>query len=232
MDFKKQNIDLPKYIAVFLVTVLIFFCAFLVSNYFNGQKLKNLENIYQKIATNILSTETKYSLLRVATCEDVTSNDAFENELTQELADMAKRVKYMESQLGEKNENVILLKTQYSLLQIKDYLLVRELGTRCNQKQAVILYFHSLDCTSCREQSLVLDEISNRYPKVRIYWIDSDLETPAVKSMNSIFNIKNTPSLVINGKTYSGLKVITDLEDILLKNKVIDKLYSVKDIKN
>ena len=208
---------------VFFLTLGIFALSFLLSNYFNGKKLDSLENIYQKIATNILSTETKFSLLRFASCDDIVSDTTFDNELTQELGDMARRVKYMENQLSANNQNVVLIKTQYTLLQIKDYLLVRELASRCKEKTSVVLYFHDLSCEDCSKQSLVLDDVSSRYPKVRVYWLDRGLETPAMQTMASMFNIKETPSLVIEGKTYAGFKSVENLEDILIKSKLIKK---------
>ncbi|MFA6397536.1 MAG: hypothetical protein WDK96_01660 [Candidatus Paceibacterota bacterium] len=205
-----------KYLSVFVITLSIFIGAFLLSNYVNGQKLKNLENIYQQIYTNVLSTETKFSLLRFASCQDAVSSVSFEDQLNQELNGMAKKVKYMEDQLGSDNSNVILIKTQYSLLQIKDYLLVRELATRCKKKISVFIYFHDLECTTdCSNQSLVLDEISSLYPSIRVYWFDRNLQTPAVQTLVSMFQIEKTPSLVINDKTYTGFKSISDIEKLI-----------------
>ncbi|OGI61407.1 hypothetical protein A2645_00045 [Candidatus Nomurabacteria bacterium RIFCSPHIGHO2_01_FULL_39_9] len=224
-------IDWKKYLIVFLITLGIFGAAFLLSNYFNDRKVQKLEDIYQRIATNVLSTETKFSLLRFASCEDIVSDTTFENELTRELGDMARRVKYMESQLGVNNEDVLLVKTQYSLLQIKDYLLVRELAARCKEKVSVILYFHDLDCEDCSRQSLVLDEISELYPKVRVYWLDRSLETPAMQTISRVFSIKETPAIVIEGKTYTGFKTVAELEEILLKEKLIKKTEPSSEVK-
>ena len=216
-------IDWKKYLSVFFITLGIFSVAFLFSNYLNNKKISNIEDIYQRIATNVLSTETKFSLLRFTSCNEISADTSFEDELTGELSDMAKRVKYMESQLGATNPSVILIKTQYSLLQIKDYLLVRELATRCKDKVSVILYFHDLNCTDCTNQSVVLDEISSLYPKLRVYWFEKSLQTPAMQTLVSMFNIKDAPSLVVENKTYSGFQNLTDLENILLKDKLIKK---------
>lgn len=208
-------IDWRKYLAVFFITLCIFAIAFFLSDYLNNKKISRLEEIYQQIYTNVLSTETKFSLLRFASCQEAVSSASFEDELTQELNDMAKRVKYMESQLGVNNPNVTLIKTQYSLLQIKDYLLVRELATRCKEKTSVFFYFHDLDCEDCSKQSLVLDEISLLYPNIRVYWFDRNLQTPAVQTLVSMFHIESAPSLVIENKTYSGFKSISDIEKLI-----------------
>jgi len=207
---------------VFFITLGIFAVAFFVSDYINDKKLNQLENIYQQISTNILSTETKFSLLRIASCEDTISETSLENELTLELNDMAKRVKYMENQLGADDSNVVLIKTQYSLLQIKDYLLMRELATRCKEKMSTILYFHDLDCSDCRKQSLVLDKISSLYPNIRVYWLDRSLQTPAMQTMVSMFSITNTPSMIIEEKTYSGFKSVDEIKEIIPELKKID----------
>lgn len=214
--------DWKKYLIVFFITLGIFAMAFFLSDYLNSRKLNQMENIYQQISTNILSTETKFSLLRIASCKDTVSDTSFEDELTYELNGMAKRVKYMESQLGVDDPNVVLIKTQYSLLQIKDYLLMRELATRCKEKMSTILYFHDLDCADCRKQSLVLDKISLLYPNIRVYWLDRNLQTPAMQTMISMFSVTNTPSIVIEEKIYSGFKSVDEIKEIIPDLKKID----------
>ena len=209
-------IDWKKYVAVFFLTLGIFLLAFILSDYLNNKKLGRLEDIYQQIYTNVLSTETKFSLLRFASCQEAVSNISFEDELTVELNGMAKRVKYMESQLGSDNPNVTLIKTQYSLLQIKDYLLVRELATRCKEKTSVFMYFSDPSCAEdCNKQSLVLDEVSTLYPNIRVYWFDRTLQTPAMQTLLSMFQIQSSPSLVIDNKTYTGYKSVADIEKLI-----------------
>lgn len=216
-----------RYLISFIVTIVFFVAAFYLSSQLAQKKVDQVRAIQDKISTDILSTETRFILLGSSSCEHIQSNEEFETSLTAELAEMARRVKFMESQLGYNDERVILIKNQYSLFQIKDYLLHKQIADRCGEEITTVLSFHNLSCSDCKEQSIVLDEIHNKYPSVRIYWLDTDSNTPAVETLISMFDIKSTPTIVIGEKKYEGFQSIDKLSEIFdniekLKQKAID----------
>lgn len=201
-----------RYLATFFITVILFVVAFYLSGKFANERINEVKIIQDKIATDILSTETRFVLLGSSSCRHLQSNDIFEADLNKELSEMAKKVKFMENQLGSDDERVYLIKDQYSLLQIKDYILKKQLREKCGEKFTSILYFHSLDCPKCKEQSIVLDEIHSRYPDIRIYWFEYESRNPAMETLVSMFSVKNTPAIVINDEKYEGFQSIEDIE--------------------
>lgn len=207
-----DNMNWKRYLITFFITIVLFVTAFYLSGRFANEKINEIKIIQDKIATDILSTETRFVLLGSSSCKHFQSNDIFESDLNKELSEMAKRVKFMENQLGSDDERVYLIKDQYSLLQIKDYILKKQLREKCGEKFTSILYFHSLDCEKCKEQSIVLDEIHSRYPDIRIYWFEYESRNPAMETLVSMFSIKNTPAIVINDEKYEGFQSIEDIE--------------------
>lgn len=203
-----------RYLISFIITAIFFVAAFFLSNQLAEKKVDQVRIIQDKISTDILSTETRFILLGSSSCEHIKSNQEFETSLTAELSEMARRVKFMESQLGYDDERVLLIKNQYSLFQIKDYLLHRQIADRCGEEITTVLSFHNLTCSDCKEQSIVLDEIHNKYPAVRIYWLDTDSNTPAVETLISMFDIKTTPTVIIGEKKYEGFQSIEKLSEI------------------
>lgn len=208
-----DNMNWKRYFIAFIITIILFIFAFFLSSRFANDKINEVKLIQDKIATDILSTETRFVLLGSSSCKHLKSDEIFEAGLNSELSDMAKRVKFMESQLGYDDERVYLIKDQYTLLQIKDYLLKKQLNEKCGQEFPMILYFHSRDCEKCKEQSIVLDEIRNRYPDIRIYWLEYDSTTPAMQTLVSMFSIKETPSMVINEEKIEGFYPIEKIEN-------------------
>lgn len=204
-----------RYIVVFLITGCIFAFTFWLSNQLSSGKVREVRDLEDQIALNILSTETRYSLLKDSSCDHVGSNNSNDIGLNNELTDMAHRVKFMASQLGAQNEKVISLKKYYTLLQIKDYLLTKELFNRCGTHIVSILYLYQDGCEECVKQSIILDDLSNTYPEIRVYWIDKDLQTPALDTLISILNIKKTPSIVIKNKVYDSLQTTADIESYI-----------------
>lgn len=197
--------------------------AFYLSSRLAQKKIDEVRVIQDKISTDILSTETRFMLLGSSSCKHFEANESFEFDLNNELSDMARRVKFMENQLGSDDAQVTMIKNQYVLLQIKDYILRKELASRCGTKTAMLLYFHDTDCKDCKEQSIVLDEVHDRYPDLRIYWFDNSSDTPALKALQSLFTVKDFPTIVINEKEYPGfqpLENMTSIFDKIFKKKI------------
>jgi len=194
--------DWKKYLIAFLITVIIFITAIAFSNYLNNKRLDNVRAIGDKIATDIMSSETQYALLAESSCEDISKNT-----LSTELNSLGQKLTFEEGSLAANNPDLIQLKTYYSLLQIKDYLLIKKIIEKCNSKNVSILYFYQKDCKDCNEQGYVLTYLREQYPSLRVYSFDMDLNIPALKTLAAIFKIgEQFPTIVINTKTYSGLK--------------------------
>ena len=206
--------DWKKYIFVLLITVAIFATSLYASNYFNNRRINELRDIEDKISTDILSLETQFDLLEEVSCEDFKDTPV----LTPELNALAARLNYTEDQLGSNNDEVVRLKRIYSLLLIKDSLLSKRIATECKTNPVSIMYFYSNkgDCEDCKKQGYVLTELQQRYPSLRIYAFDYNLDLSAIDSMKTIYKIESSlPSLVIEDKTYTGFKSVEDLEKLL-----------------
>lgn len=206
-------INWHKYIIVFIITALIFFSAFSMSNYLNNRKVSELRLIEDKIATDILSLETQFELLQDTSCKKIDSSI-----LSQELNSLASRLAYAEEQVEINALEVERLKKQYTLLEIKDYLLTKRVSEKCHIDSVVILYFYSNKegCEECTRQGHVLTFLREKYPQLRVYSFDYDLPFNTLKTLISINEIEDRlPALVINEKVYYGFKSIEDVETII-----------------
>jgi thiol-disulfide isomerase/thioredoxin len=206
-------IDWKKYLIVFFITSAIFITAISLSNYFNGLKINEIKSIQEQVSIDLLSSETQYALIEEMSCKDVTNSF-----LSPELASLAEKITYSEQNLSAKEE-VLALKQTYSLLEIKDYLLMKKLSVRCGLRNTFILYFYTTaeNCEDCVKEGLVLDALREKYPSVRVYSFDYNLiDLSAVRSMISIYKIKDTelPALVIDGNVYTGFHDVETIEKI------------------
>jgi thiol-disulfide isomerase/thioredoxin len=192
-----------KYILVFLITAGIFLAAFYLSNSINARKVAELRDIQSQISIDILSSETQFDLLTQTSCNTIENSV-----LSSELALLGTRLDIAEQQLGSKNKEVKELKRHYSLLQIKDYLLMSEMIEKCNlEDRVLILYFYEDDCTDCRKQGVELTRLRNDYNQVRTYSFDYYLEENTIKTLSSIFKVEPTlPALIIDGKVEYGFQ--------------------------
>lgn len=220
---KEENIDWKKYLIVFFITAFLFVIAAYVSNYFSNKKLVQLKDIQDKISIDILSSETQFSLLSDLSCNNVSGSF-----LSDELNDLGGKLEWGQKNLGS-SETVSYLKKYYSLLEIKDYLLMKKISSRCGVKSAFILYFYTTaeNCSECEKQSIVLSNLRDKYPELRVYSFDYSTDLSAVKSMLQIYKIKDTllPALVVNDTVITGFRNVDEL------GTIVKKSFNLKDKK-
>ena len=108
---KQKSFEWFKYVVTFVITAGIFITVFYVTKIVNERKLSEIKSIQDKIAIDLLSSETQFSLLKRSTCSQDGSSL-----LAPEIGSLGERLGFMEGQLGMDNPDVIGLKKYYSLL--------------------------------------------------------------------------------------------------------------------
>ncbi len=202
--------DWKKYVFTFVITAAIFITAIGISSWIDGRRVNEVKTMQDSISLSILSSETQFNLLKSASCDDLFSSD-----LGKELGDMSDRLSYLESAGRGLDADVVTLKQYYSLLEIKDYILINS-ATQCKNRPIIVLYFYQAHCPDCDKQGDVLTYIRQHYPgNIRVYSFDNDLDVSAIKTLADIYKITQPlPGLVINGKAYSGFHTIEDIQAI------------------
>ncbi len=200
------------YIVVLLITCAIFGSAWFASAYFNARKFAKLQDAQNKISLGILSSETQFDLEHANTC-DVASV------FSTDLANLAEKISYSEENVATPGE-IDTLKKQYTLLEIRDFLLNKRTAERCNQTFTSIFYFYGTkdSCTDCVKQGYILDAIKQKFPDVRIYAFDYNLDLDSVRALKASFGVvEPLPALVINGVTYQGYHSLDEVSNYLKK---------------
>ncbi|OGG39757.1 hypothetical protein A2118_01790 [Candidatus Kaiserbacteria bacterium GWA2_50_9] len=181
-------------------------------NYLNDARIAELSTIEDQISIDTLSLDTQFSLLESAPCDSAASSTT----LISSLADLGSRLSYTENQLGTDNEQVIRLKQQYSLLEIRDYLITKRLAAACGTKPATtVLYFYSNagDCADCDKAGYALSYLRDTYPTLRVYSFDYNLDLGALRTFIFLNKVKpSLPAFIINGKQYYGFTSLADFE--------------------
>lgn len=202
------------YLVAFAITALLFGTAFGASVYFSDRRIQDIRGAQDDISTDILSIETQFDLLQEHSCSDVAENTI----LPSALSSLGNQLSYLEAQGSGNTDEVIRLKRLYSLLEIKDYLLMKQIAQKCSLKPVFILYFYSNkgDCAECESQGYVLTALATKYPQLRIYSFDYNLDVSALQSLIAIDDVAPTlPALHIGNKNYYGLQKVADIEKIL-----------------
>ena len=207
-----------KYVWAFLITLVVFLSVTLVSNYFDAQRVNEVRSIDDSISLDILSSEIQFDLLKQTPCESLGDSS-----LSQELDSLGSRLSYLENARGADDAQVVGLKMNYSLLEIKDFILMQSMAEKCKTKPAFVLYFYSNkgDCPDCQYAGAVLTALREKHPDVRIYSFDYNSDISAVRTLEGIYHVQaQFPALVIHGKPLYGLKSLGDVEALMPELKV------------
>src|SRR6185503_18319590 len=112
-NFPRMEVTWQKYAYTFLITAVIFATAIFLSNFFSNKKVNEIKNIESRIAVDILSSETQFSLLSELSCSEI--GNTF---LSKELSELGDKLAFTEESRGADDPEVLNLKQYYSLLQI------------------------------------------------------------------------------------------------------------------
>ncbi|HTH93448.1 MAG TPA: hypothetical protein VL576_03145 [Candidatus Paceibacterota bacterium] len=209
--------DFKKYFIVLLITAGLFAVAWSASEYFNDQKIAEIQKAQDQATVDVMSSETQFDLLEEQSCQDIGNNY-----LAQEISDLADKISYAEQNINDQTQ-IALLKQQYSVLEVKDFLLNKQISARCKTPIATILYFYKTDntCADCTKQGYVLDALRQNYPQIRVYSFDAGLDSSTIRALLTIYKVPdNLPALIINGKTKSGFMSMDDITKLLPKTVI------------
>lgn len=217
-----------KYIIAFLITAVIFGTAIYVSNLIGGKKLEDVRAIENRVALDILSSETQFSLLEETSCKDI--GPGF---LSKELGSLGEKLTYGENQAELNTNDLEYLKRSYFLLEIKDYLLMKRLTEKCGVKPTFILYFYSTKdaCNDCEKMGYVLTALRDKYPDLRVYSFDYHIDVGAINTLVSIYKVKSDlPALIINGEAVYGFHTVEELEQTVPALKELARLKAKESV--
>lgn len=210
----RKQIETRKYVLAFVITAIVFGGALMVSNRFAQKRLEEIKTVESNISLNILSSETQFALLKERSCKAIDHSTAF----SEELNSLSQKLSFMEENLGNDNAEVMSLKKYYSLLQVKDYLLVKQVNEKCGVKPTTIIYFYSNkgECTDCKNEEYALAKLRDEFPELRIYSFDYNLDISVVKTMRSIYDVRDSmPALIIADEPYYGYKDVAAIEKLI-----------------
>ncbi len=211
--------DSKKYLIALVITGAIFGTAIYASNVLTDKKISDVRAAEDRVALDILSSETQFELLSETSCRDI--GPGF---LSKELGPIGEKLSYAENSTSFNDEDVESLKRSYFLLEIKDYLLMKRLTEKCNIKPTFILYFYSTKdaCEDCEKMGYVLTALRDKYPDLRVYSFDYNYDLGAIQTLISIYKVKSDlPAIIVNGVPYYGFKPIEELEQAIPALKLL-----------
>ncbi len=113
---------------------------------------------------------------------------------------------YDEKNIVFTNVDLVNIKSRYTSLLIKDWLLQNSIREKCGTNSISVLYFYKREgCPECIVQGNILTVLKGHFrEKVMIFPLDHDLGVSSVGLLENNYNITKFPSVVVNEKVYTG----------------------------
>ncbi|MEN9649328.1 MAG: hypothetical protein RL094_295 [Candidatus Parcubacteria bacterium] len=219
----RPPLDWKKYLFTFILTLIIFGSALYINNKLDEKRFADIRSVQDEISLDLLSSEAQFDLLKEASCKNLT-----DSVLSTELNSLATKLSYLESNQNRDNSELLFVKKNYSLLEIKDYLLMKQINEKCKSKPIAVLYFYTdkENCPDCEKMGYVLSYLREQYPQLRIYSFDFNLKLSAIDTLKSVYKLddRKLPAIVYNEDTFYGFNSIDQVKEIIPELKKIDKV--------
>lgn len=190
-----------RYVAAVIIATIVFLLVFAVSYSLSYLEFQRISNLQTGVGYDIFEDKLGYSFFGSSLC-DTTS---FEK-VSQDLRFQGIIIDDLERKLGKQDENVLLRKKFYSLIEIEHFEFVKAFNGKCNPKVDTILFFYSNNESKeskSEEAGKILGVVSSKNKELVIYSFDFDLNSDLVNKMETKYNIigSEVPVIIINEKT-------------------------------
>ncbi|MFH1106776.1 MAG: hypothetical protein V1787_02675 [Candidatus Micrarchaeota archaeon] len=206
----ERTINWSAYVLAFVVSILVFAVGVLLGIQLNQQAGQQLSEELDRLRFQTAETE----VLALITKENLNSSpgalcslyDRQIARLNEETSRLGQTLTVLEASRGASDADVRRLKADYFLLEIRDFLFVKQVNRECGDRFATILYFYdNSGCASCERQGETLSQVKAGDPSsILVYSFDAALNSSAVQLLRDAYGIALIPSVVVNGRLYSG----------------------------
>ena len=173
-----RPINPRPYALALIITILIFSAGMYIGTQIDGLLFNDIRQDISSAEDRITATEL---LLQIGDSAEFCSffekqMDSFGNDTYK----LGSKLGFLENEKGTIDNEV---KSEYFLLELRDYLLMKKFSTTCSTDAVPVLYFLSnSDCPGCMEQGNQLtDARIASGERLKVYSFDVGFESPAVE---------------------------------------------------
>lgn len=210
------------YINAGIFSFIIFIVGIAIGIQLNIQRSKLMEEELNEIKRGIESIELQFLFLdtvkKNGRCEFFTGEI---NRLAVEADKLAKRLVSFENSKQVDVPEYVNLKKDYTLVLVRYWLTAERIKKSCNESFITVLYFYDRDCgIRCENQGFLLSYFKAKLgDDLLVFAIDKNIDLQIVRMIKETFNVKVSPTLIVNGKTYEGFIDKDKLNELLCSRR-------------
>lgn len=206
-----RNLSRDKYIIAGAITLGIFLLGLFLGLAIEGKRVNYIESVSRKQNLEFSSLQLQYAFIdqlsQEKNCQAV--QKTFEQNINNLESTRIRLENFDRDATLNKNE-LDILKNEYTLAQIRYWLLAERTKKLCNTDIVNILYFFSdqKECPDCDKQAFVLTYLKKKFKdKLLIFSFDSKFESEAmIPLLKNTYSITKYPTIIIEGHPKEGFR--------------------------
>lgn len=222
----ERKISKNKYFFAFLITLVVFTLGLLLGLVIENKRVNYIEMQDEKQKQDFSSLQLQYQVIDAfgeeKNCEAIKKSFDMNS---QNLENIRNKLETYSRDSNLNKKEFDLLKREYTLAQVKFWLLTKKTKSLCNINSATVFYFYgdSKNCPKCGDQAVVLTYLKDKFgSNILNFVFDSQLtDEPVIDLFKRVYNIQKYPTLIINEKKMEGfIPKETILKEICLNQNL------------
>jgi hypothetical protein len=221
---ERTKVKKRRYIAALALTLLVFALGLLFGLVLDSQRATYIKSEANKQSIEYNSLQLQYQILN-----DITQNrectpllKTFESSVKNLESARIRLEQYQQSSTFNKDD-FALLGREYSLAQIRYFMLAKKTQELCGNDVVTVLYFFAdpKECPDCDSQSFILTYTKKLMgDKVLIFSFNANItdQEPSVLMLKDIYNVSSFPTVIINEKKFVGAVSTDNVISEICKN--------------
>ncbi|MBD3319299.1 hypothetical protein GF342_05315 [Candidatus Woesearchaeota archaeon] len=209
-----------RYVMAGIITVIIFLLGFSIGLVVESKRIDFVQDELREQKIEYSSSQLQYNFLNTLETKDTCPAlfESYYNSLLQ-LDKTRERLEMYIQDNTISDGSFSLLKREYTLEQIRYWMLSRQAKEVCDEHFVTLLYFYSDEdsCPQCNDQQTVLLYYKKLLgDKLLIFSFDSQFkEEPMIDVLRSRYSVSTYPTIVIEDETISNYSDMEQLKTLL-----------------
>lgn len=210
----QRKLSVHVYVGAFIISLLIFLIGIYVGYALDSTNIAGLTDEVSSVSEKVAAVQ----LLLLSEPNSSSFCPIYSSELDkldQQIEKIGYKLTYLED---ERNIYDDELKKKYFILEAESYLLSKKVKFLCSDNRTLLIHFYSnKNCGQiCKDQGISVlqarDQLAGEGIEVKLFSFDGELGSPIAEALETEYNITKYPTLVVNGKTYSGFQSVDKIK--------------------
>ncbi|MEW6328931.1 MAG: hypothetical protein AB1468_02315 [Candidatus Micrarchaeota archaeon] len=201
----ERKIDLSRHAIAFVITVLVFALGLLLGWQMGYAATSQIQSEFEKLRLDDYTMEIMGLMNQNSTFACGVYNEQIEK-FNIETIEFGNKLDFLEKRKGKTDAEVMQLKKSYTLMQMRNYFLLKKIDELCGSSHRVLLYFYSNENYNERaDQGLVISAVlAERSGAFVVFHFDVNVDLPVLKVFKDTFGVTTAPTIIIDNRKYEG----------------------------